>query len=203
MSRNKAEGVQSSQFFIPAKCGQSTSGTPNNSAFHRRCPRTLLRVKTEHQMLKSCSVLKVKASTPYYCALSFSGLATFTAGTTVNYLRDYSTVSCPQPTACLVGRRRDTKIRWRRLLKDWDIHHFFWESDYKRLACLTISCKIRRGKLQRAAHQGKRREMSGKERPCKPHLRARSSPQLPLSYCNRFFWVKIGLISHLRTHPTP
>ena len=26
---------------------------------------------------------------------------------------------------------------------------------------------------------------------------------LPRPHCNRHFWAKIGLISHLRTHPTP
>ena len=95
--------------------------------------------------------------------------------------------------------------RFKDTLKDFGIDHMhnLWETTAQNRAAL-------RGVIIKgaAAYESRRLETAKSKRATRKS-RASSAPEthdptaLPCPHCPRTFKAKIGLISHLRTHPTP
>ena len=175
------------------------------NAFHMRCLRTLLRVKWQDRV-PDTEVLQRAEMESIYAILLRSQLRW--AGH-VHRMDD-----CRLPKRLLYGElstgkrslgrpKKRYKDTLKESLKYCDIPHSTWEETAKdrplwrslvRSGVSEFEEKRIRDKEQRRQKR-KDRERSTSQ--------PGSAPNIPCPHCNRHFRAKIGLISHLRTHPTP
>ena len=101
------------------------------------------------------------------------------------------------------GQKKRFKDTLKASLKDFGIDHNLWETTAQNRAAW-------RGVINKgAAAYDSRRLETAKSKRATRKSRASSAPEthdptvLPCPLCPRTFKAKIGLISHLRTHPTP
>ena len=101
------------------------------------------------------------------------------------------------------GQKKRFKDTLKASLKDFAIDHNSWETTAQNRAAW-------RGVINKgAAAYDSRRLDTAKSKRATRKSRASSAPKthdptaLPCPHCPRTFKAKIGLISHLRTHPTP
>ena len=101
------------------------------------------------------------------------------------------------------GQKKRFKDTLKASLKDFAIDHNSWETTVQNRAAW-------RGVINKgAAAYDSRRLDAAKSKRATRKSRASSAPEthdptaLPCPHCPRTFKAKIGLISHLRTHPTP
>ena len=189
--------------YMQARHGLSTVGMPKNST-----PSTwdvwglcfASGSRTKYQTLKSSSVLSLRASTPFCCALSSGGQAMFNEWTTADSLKDCSMANLQQVSAHSAGQKSDTKTLWnlssavtfptphgkRVLMTVLHGAHLwprkFWPS--KQTASVR---KIRFAKEERKGAQI--------PKPVQP-------PASPACIPTDTFARRLGLFSHFRTHST-
>ena len=103
---------------MQARHGLSTAGVPNNSTpstWDVWGPCFASGGRTKYQTLKSSSVLSLRASTPFCCALSSGGQAMFNEWTTADSQKDCSMANLQQDSAHSAGQKSDTKTLWKNL----------------------------------------------------------------------------------------
>ena len=189
---------------MQARHGLSTAGVPNNSTpstWDVWGPCFASGGRTKYQTLKSSSVLSVRASTPFCCALSSGGQAMFNEWTTANSQKRllYGELTAGQRS---LGRpKKRYKDSLKESLKRCDIPSSTWEASAndRPAWCSLVSAGVLAFEENCIREKDQIRQRR-KERSSNPQTGP--APSIPCPHCNRHFRAKIGLFSHLCTHST-
>ena len=175
------------------------------NAFHMRCLRTLLRVKWQDRVPDTEVLQRAEMESIHAILLRFQ----LRWAGHVRRMDD-----CRLPKRLLYGElstgkrsRGRPKKRYKDTLKEslqyCDIPHSTWEETAEDRAIWRslVSSGVSDFEERRIRDKEQRRQKR-KDRESSSSQHG-STPSIPCPHCNRRFRAKIGLISHLRTHPTP
>ena len=175
------------------------------NALHMRCLRSLLRIKWQDKV-PDTEVLQRAEMESIHAVLLRSQLRW--AGH-VHRMEDnrlpkrllYSELTSGKRS---VGR---PKLRYKdslkASLKHANIPHASWENCAKNRPAWRSLVRSGVAKHEEERIRGKEEKRQRRKEQESSQSQTGSDPNIPCPYCNRLFRARIGLISHLRTHPTP
>ena len=132
---------------------------------------------------------------------SFDGPAMFTAWMILVFQRDFSTVNCQQGNAQQADPKKRYKDTLKEALKLCTIPQTTWHeiavdrTAWRSLVRSGVDDFEERWIKQKEERRQKRKECQN------PAPQPDPAHSFPCAQCNRLFRARIGLISHLRTHP--
>jgi hypothetical protein len=176
------------------------------SAFHLRYLRSLLRIKWQDKVPDTEVLQRAKMESIHAMLLRsqlrWSGHVLRMDDSRLPKRLLYGELTVGKRS---LGRpKKRYKDTLKEALKNCDITHTTWEQRAQNRP--EWRSLVRQGVSRYEEQRTKNKQQSRLKR--KERLRQQSSasaptPSIPCPHCNRLFHAKIGLISHLRTHPTP
>ena len=170
-----------------------------------RCLRTLLRVKwidkvPDTEVLQKTESESIHA-TLLRCQLRWAGHVRRMDDSRLPKRLFYGELSSGKRH---LGRpKKRFKDSLKEALKLRDIPHSTWEESAVDRPSWRALVKSGVGNYEeKRIKEKKERRLKRKER-TNSTSQPESAPTIPCPHCNRFFHARIGLTSHLRTHPTP